>query len=85
MIDDCNRAEQSGTKGMACLGLVTAPCMSMTSPALAVLAVTPRVDMLLTDIAMPDMNDRQLADRAGKPDGSGRRPALHSHKIEAPM
>ena len=34
------------------------------SQALAVLAVQPRVDLLFTDIVMPDVNGRQLADKA---------------------
>ena len=34
------------------------------SQALALLAVQPRVDLLFTDIVMPDVNGRQLADKA---------------------
>ena len=41
------------------------------SQALAVLAVTPRIDLLFTDIVMPDMNGRQLSDLARQ-----RRPGL---------
>ncbi len=62
------------------------------SQALAVLAVQPRIDLLFTDIVMPDMNGRQLADKAreSRPDlkvlyttGFTRNAVVHNGVLDA--
>lgn len=69
VVEDDDRVRHVSVDALRELGYTVVQA-SDGNQALAVLAVQPRVELLFTDVVMPDMNGRQLAERAvnAKPD-----------------
>ncbi len=63
VVEDDERVRHSSVDSLRELGY-TVVHASDGAQALTVLTLQPRIDLLFTDIVMPDMNGRQLADRA---------------------
>jgi CheY-like chemotaxis protein len=61
VVEDEERVRHVSVDALRELGYTVVQA-SDAKQALAVLAVQPRVDLLFTDVVMPDMNGRQLAD-----------------------
>ena len=68
MVEDDERVRHLSVDVLRELGYTVVQA-SDAGQALAVLTIQPRVDLLFTDIVMPDMNGRRLADPAG-PEGA---------------
>ncbi|WP_242098710.1 CHASE3 domain-containing protein [Sphingomonas sp. CROZ-RG-20F-R02-07] len=65
VVEDDERVRHMSVDALRTLGYTVVQASDGTQ-ALAVLAIQPRVDLLFTDIVMPAMNGRELADRARK-------------------
>jgi CheY-like chemotaxis protein len=65
VVEDEERVRQLSVETLRELGYTVVQA-SDGAQALAVLTVQPRIDLLFTDIVMPDMNGRRLADEARK-------------------
>ena len=63
VVEDDERVRHLSVDALRELGYTVVQA-SDASQALAVLTIQPRVDLLFTDIVMPDMNGRRLADAA---------------------
>ena len=70
VVEDEDRVRHLSVDALRELGYTVVQASDATQ-ALAVLEIQPRVDLLFTDIVMPDMNGRKLADEA-----VARRPGL---------
>jgi DNA-binding NtrC family response regulator len=70
VVEDEERVRHLSVDALRDLGYTVVQA-SDASQALAVLEMQPRVDLLFTDIVMPDMNGRRLAEEAAK-----RRPGI---------
>jgi signal transduction histidine kinase/ActR/RegA family two-component response regulator len=65
VVEDEDRVRHVSVDALRELGYTVVQA-SDAKQALAVLAIQPRVDLLFTDVVMPDMNGRQLADEVAK-------------------
>jgi signal transduction histidine kinase/CheY-like chemotaxis protein len=91
VVEDDDRVRHVSVDALRELGYTVVQA-SDGNQALAVLAVQPRVGLLFTDVVMPDMNGRQLAERAlqAKPDlkvlyttGYTRNAIVHNGMLDA--
>ena len=91
VVEDDDRVRHLSVDALRELGYTVVPA-SDAAQALAVLAIQPRIDLLFTDVVMPDLDGRRLADKAreSRPDlkvlyttGYTRNAIVHNGMLDA--